>query len=245
MYLDLDLATTSWDEFGMAARLAAQTNESEPGPTIAYGDTDSDGWPDQAALVWAESYPEVTVWVFRTLPGAVIHVETYTSVTSTITIFGIAGEFLISASATENGSAVSQSTLSLTLFGASTFEVQLMRDGAAVSDGYDVRVVSTDLIDYAEMSNGKFYIRLTVPTQASVGQLVRIEVLNEDGEIVSSAHAFVPDDYATLDIDLVANRAEAQTDSSVLLLFSVLPGLFVLAFALMMYVDFRKKLRAS
>ncbi len=244
-YQDLDIATTLWDEFGKAARLVTQTNASKPGPSIAYGDTDSDGWQDQATLAWTDTYASVTAWIFRVTPNGMTHLKTYSSATGMVTIFGIAGEFIVSASADENGSAVSHSSLSLTLFGASTIEVQLLRGGAPVSEGYDVRVLSTDLIDYAEASSGKFYLRLTIPTQATVGQLIQIEVFTAEGEMVSTSHAFVPDDYLAVEIELVSERAKPETDSDILLLFSVLPGMFVLVFAIMMYLDFRKKQRAT
>ena len=244
-YLDLDLAATNWDEFAKSARLVAQTNDSEPGPVINYSDTDSDGRMDQVTLVWSDAYPTVSVWVFRYSPHGMTHVRTYESDTSSVTVSGIAGELVVSASATVNGSAVSYSVLSITLHGTSTIEVQLLMDGTAVSEGYDVRVVSTNLADYAEVSNGKFYARLTVPTQAAVGQLVQIEVLNDDGQTVSTTHVFVPDTYTTLEIAIFPEDTRPQADFNVLLLFSILPGLFVLAFSIMLYVDFKKKQRTA
>src|SRR4030067_3396677 len=147
------------------------------------------------------------------------HVRTYASDASSVTVSGIAWELVVSASATVNGSAVSYSVLSITLHGTSTIEVQLLMDGTAVSEGYDVEVVSPNLADYAEVSNGKFYARLTVPTQAAVGPLVQIAVLNDDGQTVSTTHVFVPDTHTALELAIFPEDTRPQADFNVLLLF--------------------------
>lgn len=242
-YLDLDLAGTIWDEFGKSARFVTSTNESAPGPQITYADADSDGKNDQATLAWPVTYPSVTAWIFRYSPHGMSWVKTLESSTGTISVTDIAGELMVAASASVNGSAVSYDAVTLMLNGISTIEVHLILDGVAVSEGYDVRVVSSNLIDYAVASEGKFYASLSIPTQAAVGQLVRMEVLDDNGEIMSSEHIFVPESYSIVDIELFTKNSRESADFNVLLLFSVLPGLFVLAYTVMMYVDFKKKMR--
>lgn len=240
-YLDLDLSATPWDDFGSTARLLMSTNESASGPTVAYADTNGDEKNDQVTLTWSGAYQSVSAWVFLASDPGPTLVEKLESSSGSIVIGGFPGEITVAASASVNGSAVSYNELGLGLLGVSTIQATLTKNGAAIWEGYDVRLVSENLIDYANLSGEKYLIHLNVPTQVSAGQLVRIEVLDASGQVVADKEVFVFGTYITVDIEVPSKLPKGNADFNMLLLFSVLPGLFVLAYALMLYVDMRKR----
>ena len=241
-YQLLELASGRWDQFSALARLLMTDAEMTNGPTVTVIDTDDNDLPDTAYLEWPVLYPEVEAYVYRPLTGGVIPLDHLTSDSSNITVTGHLGELMLSASAMNaTGSAVTCQTINVVLHGLVRLEVILTIDGVSAAGDYDVMVTSPSFQGYALESEGSYWISLTVPYQADVGEMVRVNVTDgATGELLQSTRLVLPEHDSDVTIEVFGTEEKVVPDDVVILVFSVLPAALILLFALMLYIDYRR-----
>ncbi len=238
-------ADTNWNEFGALARLVTSTEQKVPGPLISYADSDEDGLPDTAFLEWEEDHPLVEAWVYSRLPNGLVFRTSLNSTNSNISIHDYMGSLVIGASAVDiAGEAVSYVTLNTILYGKIRLEVFLRTNGELVSDRYDVQVVSSTHSGYALLEGDAQVMTLTVPTQASIGEMVLLRVMSGQDLLLTSRLVIAEQD-PTVTIDLYGQDEEARLDDLALLSFSLLPAVLLGIFTVMLYLDYRRAKRKA
>lgn len=244
-YSSLLLSTgTHWNEFGILARTVSTVEQMLPGPLISFLDSNDDGLSDTAFLEWEEDYPLVEAWVFSRQPNGLVFGAYVNSTNSNISISGLMGKLVIGASALDvGGEAVSYVTLSAILYGQVRLEVFLRTDGELVSDRYDVQVVSSTYSGYAMLEGDAHAIVLTIPTQASVGEMILVHVMSGT-DVVLTSRLVLSEKNSTMDIDLFEEDEEAHLDDLALLSFSLLPAILLGIFTVMLYLDYRRAKKA-
>jgi len=240
-YCSLALSVSgTWDEFAMLARTVMAPGPIEPGPTLAYSDSDDDGLDDTALLAWEPAYPIVEVWVYSRLPNGILFIASETSTSSTVSIHGPVGDLVIAASAVNtDGEAVSYSTVNATLFAVMELRIVFLADGQTSGDRYDVQIVSSTYSGYALREGGAQVARLTIPTQAAVGEMVLVRVMSGQDVLLEMRHAVSGQD-TVLAVDIHESGRDAPLEDIVLLLFSLLPAVLVGLFAVLLYIDHRR-----
>jgi hypothetical protein len=234
-YIELQLASTTWYDFGRLARHSGPTNESLPGPTMTYKilNTNGTGLPQELDLNWSYEYTMVTAWVFRREPGGMTLLQKYSkSDKSPIVINNVFGSLVLATSAERNGVAVSYQTLNSTLYGTVIMQVVLVKDGETVIDGYEVSATIGNKSMYVHNSE-VIWIEAVVPSDVDIGQMVRVEVLHgPNGEVVGGGWIVVTSNQSLTEIQ-VFDQPHKQAGDLVLLCLSILPGILILIFALL------------
>jgi hypothetical protein len=238
-YIELQLASTTWYDFGRLARHSGPTNESLPGPTMTYKilNTNGTGLPQELDLNWSYEYTMVTAWVFRREPGGMTLLQKYSkSDKSPIVINNVFGSLVLATSAERNGVAVSYQTLNSTLYGTVIMQVVLVKDGETVIDGYEVSATIGNKSMYVHNSE-VIWIEAVVPSDVDIGQMVRVEVLHgPNGEVVGGGWIVVTSNQSLTEIQ-VFDQPHKQAGDLVLLCLSILPGILILIFALLQLLE--------
>ncbi|MBU0684907.1 MAG: clostripain-related cysteine peptidase [Thermoplasmatota archaeon] len=241
-YIELQLASTSWYDFGRLARHPGPTNESLPGPTITYkAGNDSIGLfglPTELDLNWSYDYTTITAWVFRREPGGMTLLDIFSkSDKSPIVINDVFGSLVLATSAERDGVAVSYQALNATLYGQVLMEVRLVKDGEVIHQGYQVRGTVGNKSLLVRDINPTFAMVLIAPSDVDIGQMVRVEVLNgPNGEVVGNGWIVVTSNQSLTEIQ-VFDQPHKQAGDLVLLCLSILPGILILIFALLLLLE--------
>lgn len=244
-YSSLSIASTIWDEFGKFARVDGTDQASDPEPTMSYVDLDEDQVYDEMKMEWQSSYDAVTAWVFRQEPGGLVFLGKLANIGSALSVpssLGYFGKLVLSASGSNSGIAESYALVTGSLAGTVMITVELKPVDQLDDPLYDLRVTTASRQYTREDIGHAFAIAVGIPEDADIGGTVTVEVLDrETGDVVASWQLTVPavDSSATM---LVASTHPPEGPSTaVLLLFSLLPGILVLVFALMLNSDRKKK----
>jgi len=241
-YIELQLASTPWIHFGRLARHSGPTNESLPGPTMTYRILNQwvNGLPEELSLNWSYDNTLVTAWVFRREPGGMTLLRSYSvSDKSPIVIKDLFGSLVLATSAERDGVAVSYQALNATLYGKVVMEIRPVRDYGIVEivrQGYQVRATfgNSSLQVQKDIS---FYIVPTVPSEVDIGQMVWIEVLDgPNGNVVGSGWLIVTPTDTVTEIR-VFDPPHKQAGDLVMLCLSILPGILILIFALLLLLE--------
>ena len=236
-YGDLQIAGTPWYNFSMATRRTAFTSEKWPGPVLNYSDspTDNDALPDSFTLTWPVSHSSVEAWVFRQEPGGSVLCERLTSTTQAIEVSGFIGHFLVAASASDSGVALTYDELRVTLHGTAQLSVLVIKDGRLSQGTYEVRMAATNYTRFLPARDGVLRTNLSIPTDVDIGDMMVVEVKSpgSEGVLGSTCVVVQPTDTMT-EVDVFSPKGN-DSGTFVLVFLSVLPGLLVLLFALLMY----------
>ncbi len=238
-YIELQLASTPWYDFGRLARHVGPTNESLPGPTITHmlGTGSLHGLSTGLDLNWSYDYSTVTAWVFRREPGGMTLLQKHSNQEkSPIVIDQIFGSLVIATSAVRAGVAVSYEAFNATLYGKVIMQVVLVKDGEQVNDGYEVRMTGGNKSLNVDHSETIIRSETIVPSDVDIGQMVRVEVFKGDGDLVGNGWIVVTPDRSLTEI-LVFDQPQKQAADLVLLCISVLPGILILIFALLLLLE--------
>jgi hypothetical protein len=240
-YIELQLASTSWYDFGRLARHSGPTNESLPGPTTTYKlGTGSVvyGVPTALDLNWSYDYTAVSAWVFGREPGGMKLLQKHNNQDkSPIVIDQVFGSLVIASSAERDGVAVSYESFNATLYGKGAMQVVLIKDGETVTDGYQVKMTVGNKSLYVVHTGDLFWSEPMMPSDVDIGQMVRVEVLDgPDGKVVGNGWIVASSNQSLTEIQ-VFDPPHKQTADLVLLCFSVLPGILILIFALLLLLE--------
>lgn len=239
LYAELQVASSLWYDFGRLARRMGPTNESMPGPTMTYRVLSGSNidLPQELDLAWSYDYTTATVWIFRREPGGLVPLKKLSSgVNSPIMIKDIFGSLVLATSAERGGAAVSYETLNATLYSKVTMQIDLVKDGVPVNQGYQVRASAGNRSILVHQSE-TIWIEPVIPSEADIGEMIRIEVLDiSNGAIVGDGWIVASTDKTMTEIQ-VFDRPHKQTADLVLLCFSVLPGILILIFALLLHLE--------
>ncbi len=240
-YIELQLASTSWYHFGRLARHSGPTNESLPGPTTTYklgiGPVVY-GVPTALDLNWSYDYTAVAAWVFGREPGGMRLLQKHNNQDkSPIVIDQVFGSLVIASSAERDGVAVSYESFNATLYGKCSMQVVLVKEGETVTDGYQVKMTVGDKSLYVNHTGDLFWSEPMIPSEVDIGQMVRVEVLDgPDGKVVGDGWIMASSNQSLTEIQ-VFDPPNKQTADLVLLCFSVLPGILILIFALLLLLE--------
>lgn len=245
-YNALTLSTTThWDEFGTLARLVMPTEQMVPGPSISYTDSDQDGLLDTAFLEWQDDHPMVEAWVYSQLPNGVVFMDRLTSASSNISIHGHIGNLFIAASAVDaEGNATSYTTVHAILYGSIRLEIVLAEDGERIGEGLDVRVVTSTYAGYAIPNGNVHSMDLIVPTQAGIGEMVVVSVM-EGQDLLLTSSFVVGEHDSTVTIMVYDPEDGTEANDMVLWTFSLTPALLVGIFTALLYWDHRRTRKDS
>lgn len=238
-YNDLRMSTTGWGHSGRLLNENTVTIPNGPAPDINYHDSpsDIDSLPDSVTISMPASYGSPAASVFLNETLGLVEDSGHAIAGSDIVVANIAGRLTLDIS-TSNGppdfEATSYHMVNVTLYGESSFSIGISREGLQVTKNeYDVTLAGPNGTINADFSGGVYHTNLTVPTDAMIGDLVTIEVRDKNnGEVVEKQKAFVPYGSANLQVDVYGSTTGVG-DLAVPLVFSLLPGLLILAFAIM------------
>jgi hypothetical protein len=245
-YALLSIATTDWDEFGQLARATSSSNASSGDLMPFYSDDDNDGLAESLTLDWDASYERVDVWIFIEGVNGFVSYEHYEYTIPGATIRGLMGRARISASGSVAGVAIHHSTFVQDFGAAVRLEVSLQEEGKAVHGAYYMRVLtSTTEINVTDEEDGAYLAMLRVPTDAAVGELITVQIVDEDThEVVGEERLYTPFSDTSLAVEVFLEDEGMQPGFYPTLFLSLLPGILVLGFALTLYWGDRKKTRA-
>jgi hypothetical protein len=240
-YIELQLASTSWYPFGRLARHSGPTNESLPGPTTTYKLGTGSlvyGVPTALDLNWSYDYTAVAAWVFGREPGGMRLLQKHNNQDkSPIAIDQVFGSLVIASSAERDGVAVSYESFNATLYGKCAMQVVLVKEGETVTDGYQVKMTVGNKSLYVDHAGDLFWSEPMIPSDVDIGQMVRVEVLDgPDGKVVGNGWIMASSNQSLTEIQ-VFDPPNKQTADLVLLCFSVLPGILILIFALLLLLE--------
>jgi hypothetical protein len=239
-YIELQLASTSWYDFGRLARRSGPTNESLPGPTITYKilNTNGTGLPEELDLNWSYDYTTITAWVFRREPGGMTLLQKLNRHDkSPIVIDQVFGYLVLATSAERDGVAVSYEVFNATLYGEVRMEVVLVKDGEIVHQGYHVRATVENRSLLVREIYTSFAMQLIAPADVDIGQMVWVEVLDgPNGKVVGNGWIVVTSNQSLTEIQ-VFDQPHKQAGDLVLLCLSILPGILILIFALLLLLE--------
>jgi len=242
MYGELKIGSSPWHLFGRLGRHVGGTNFSALGPTLAYSDGNGDGQPDSVTLTWPQQYQSSEVWVFREEPGGgLIFLDNVSSIGSQIAYSGTAGYLSISASVSNDSIAMSHTSVKVALFGSTKVTVRTTLDGAALERNLQVKLTIRNSTIVGVATGGKAIFNLTIPTQVSAGEMVIVEVVDpKSGTVVGDGLVIVGPQESDVSIS-VAYPSRQSTYPGDLVFMALLPGLLILVYDLLLYVEDRKK----
>jgi len=236
-YGALQIAGTPWYNFSVATRRTVFTSEKWPGPILNYSDSplDNDTLADSFTLTWPVSHSSVEAWVFRQEPGGSVLCERLTSTTQVIEVSGFIGHFLVAASASDGGVAVTYDELGVTLHGTAQLTVLVMNGGRLSQSTYEVRIAAVNYTRFLPAPNGVLRTNLSIPTDVDIGDMMVVQVRSPGSErVLGSTYVVVQPTSTITEVDVFSPK-ENDSGTFVLIFFSVLPGLLVLLFALLMH----------
>ncbi len=236
-YGALQIAGTPWYNFSVATRRTAFTSEKWPGPVLNYSDSplDNDTLADSFTLTWPVSHSSVDAWVFRQEPGGSVLCERLTSTTQVIEVSGFIGHFLVAASASDGGVAVTYDELRATLHGTAQLTVLVMNGGRLSQSTYEVQIAAVNYTRFLTAPNGVLRTNLSIPTDVDIGDMIVVQVRSPGSErVLGSTYVVVQPTSTITEVDVFSPK-ENDSGTFVLIFFSVLPGLLVLLFALLMH----------
>jgi hypothetical protein len=256
-YSTLQIANSSWIGCGVNMRNDTATIQSGPGPAVYLFQSEVYDSPfnqtppiDTAKLIWPEIYDGVQAVIYRERAGGLDAVEEFKSPGTSIE-FVLPGRLTIAASAEDGGQATSYVVLNFTLEGFRTVAVSLFEDGEPVEAAmshYTVTGVTSNGTKIQSLpspvaTNGCI-IPLYIPRDADIGDTLTIEVRDSDSdELAGRAETTILPDGTKVQVTLWETGTH-QNQNLVLLLFVALPGLLLVAFALLMYRQNRTRREA-
>ncbi len=250
-YADLALASTRWNEFGNLVRNSTLVIANGPGPnvTLSRGALSDPPWPtDTATLSWPETNGMVHAVVFRQTVDGLVYVSEFDSLGTSIHL-RIPGVLMVAASADEGSQAVSYALFNFTLEGKIALMVQLEKDGNRITDirtSYRVEVTTANgkLLQggYSpSYGTGVYYCPVDIPQEAGIGEVLTIDITDaHSGARIGHGMTFLGSGPTSVEV-IIWDPARTPSAGIVPLLFVALPGILVLAFALLVHRQQRKK----
>jgi Clostripain family len=252
-YADLTIADTLWEDFGRHLRNSTITIANRPGPSVNITPTawanPPESWPwTKAKLSWPESYEEVSAVVYRHEGDGLVYVNKDRSSGTSLEL-RTPGILTVAASATIGDQAVSYHLLNFTIGGMDSLRVVLTRDSEPIQEirgNYDVKITTKNGSVLAggyspSLGNGTYVCSIKIPLDAEIGDRLNIEVRDSDsGALVGRGTATVGSVVTNVLVP-VMDHEESSASMIVPTIFAALPGILVLCFAILIYMQQRKK----
>lgn len=207
-YWSVSLADTGWADACAAVRSATESEPNGPAPDVRYEDTDGDGALDAAVMQSAPGHDRYEAWVFSQTASGMQLASRLESPGPNITLAGLAGEFLVSASAWDGDEARSHHTLNIALAGTVEVNAKVILRGEPTTEGLRVQVVTGYGTVELQRTEDGFVGRLTVTSEVDYGELVTVEVRDRRGELLACNRTFIQGSEVSLQIALSGERAE-------------------------------------
>ncbi|MGD9963221.1 MAG: hypothetical protein AB7S97_04905 [Thermoplasmata archaeon] len=184
-YTSLAFYDVGWADATAAIRADEPQAATGPGPEVSYADIDGDEESDEATLHWAIAHERHLAWVFAETDAGLELLRVLESNGSDLVLTGLAGELTVSASAWDEGAAVTHHTLDLVLTRALDIRVRVESSGGPVTDGIEVVVLTRTGPIYLAPSDEGFVGSVIVPGDARYGDLLTVEVLDKGGAVIA------------------------------------------------------------
>jgi len=238
-YSDLAISNTPWDEFGWMMRNDTVPSQNEPGPLAEYLDTDSDDVNDAVTYTWYATYDEYSVSIYRKMAGGIQFVRTEHSTVPTITIMNTPGRLELAVCASNEGVAKSYRIVNVSLEGDVYIRVHVVDNGAPVEGGVEVRITSGSSSLLLPNLTSPFVARVPIPSFSNIGDIVTVQIVDpESGRVIGDAQTYVPEGQSEVEVEI--HDHEDDGSALVFLTFVLLPGLIIIAFALIVARENRK-----
>lgn len=246
-YANISLAITPWYGFGRLLRNNTLTVPNGPGPAVSYESLETDN--DSALLTWPDGTQYGSAWVFKNQSSGLTLEVALNSSDHVMRIKDMPGRLTLATSSYLNGSMNSYRTVNLTLHGTVIINVGVIRDDMLVTTDYDKYEVSLvtgggeDPIPSKQTPTTIHspYFDVRIPEDAEIGDVVVVQVIEKStGELVGEKRFVVPLEQAYVEVE-VTSHCECPYRVLVPLAFALLPGLLILAFALSLHHENRKR----
>lgn len=213
-YDELMIAGTQWPTMALVLSDDLSPIDETDAPTVTVSDGDGDGWDDMVNVSWSEGATEVAsvdLWAFRQESGGVAFHEHVASDGWSAGLQDLHGLFVISVSALDGtGMAVSHHDATTTFPWEVVIEVVAHGVDGVPTDGCVAYAVLTDGTAVAAEGGDGLDVTLELPEQVDYGQMVRMELRDEDGAVVGWAFAVVSSDHTVCDIVVVTDQSSAD-----------------------------------
>lgn len=238
-YFTLRICETRWEAFAVELRNATYQIPLGPGPDIQI--SEGEGGNQIATVSWGPEFDKVRIWVFQSTPEGLSYIGCEDSTTGTVIIDGYLGYLKLSAAAFLGGIVRAHSTHDVTLIGSVSVNIDVRLGGERISGGVDVRLLlNNGSVEAARNSDGLFSARVTVPTEAYVGQLVIIEVRDSrTHELLGESMVRITSGGASVSVELLKSP-EGWGPTLAGLAFALLPALLILVFAVLLHRERRR-----
>ncbi len=234
-YDDLRFSQEGWGYTGRLLSGTTATIVNGPAPTVTY----SGSPPDSASISVPGTYGSLATSAFLSEADGLAEVASSSTNGSELTVSGIAGRICLDVS-TSDGPLYSEATsyhmVNITLYGSAVIDVTVVRyDGPVSPDTLDVVLSFTSGNETAHYSDGAFHANFTIPTDANIGDILKVEVISRDtGKVLGGGTVQASQNNASLQVVIPSRASGTALDLVVPLALSLLPGLLILAFALML-----------
>lgn len=251
-YADLLISElTSWMDLSQMIRQDKTPSESGPAPEVTTTDSpeDHDDLPDAATVAWEASeewnYTSFAVHVFRVEGHGLVDCGMVHSTGSTLSVSGVAGRLMLSASAYNGTEALAHHTESVTL--SSTVKVDIELQNVDLLDGEDIEVVlasPTGASIVAACTGASCEIPIVIPDWIDTGDLLVIQVRSAgDGRVVSEKTVLISDADVSVTIRMFSMPMDQGDDTTIAILLA--STLVVLGAAAIVLVNFALRRRAK
>lgn len=130
------------------------------------------------------------------------------------------------------------------MFGKLALKIHVTRDGVGKQVGYDLRIMTANSTMMQPENDGNATFELVVPSQAEVGDVITVQVLdNRTGSLLSERLVILRYEQTTVMVD-VPRPANANLFNAGLWFIALLPGSLILLFALFVHLENKRKARA-
>jgi hypothetical protein len=241
-YNDLMFSQAGWEHTGRLLSGTTSTIPNGPAPTVTYaGDL-----PDSVTISMPSTYGSIVAAAFLELPNGLVDVSGQVKTGPEILLSGIAGHICMDVSTSNDPShsaASSYHLVNVTLYGTARIDVSIVRaDEPVPADDFNVIIGFSDGNMSAHYSDGAYHASIMIPTNASIGDMVRVEVIGKDtGRVLGDGTLLVSQGNMSVQVLIPAGRPGSPVELVVPLLLSLFPGILMLAFALLLRSERKKK----
>ncbi len=199
-YGNLDFSVTDWDEMCVAVLDTGNMQDNDASaPSVRYVETD--GELSTAIIDWCEGFEYYEAWVFINTTNGLETWDVIGSEEPSIVIDGVGGALTISTWAGSQMHAEAHHTINALMQCTIILNVVLAPLTGSPPSGIDV-VAITENGEFDLKNTGDAYaLEMTVPDDASLGDLVTIEVRDrETGALIGSNMTYVETDRMVTEV---------------------------------------------
>ena len=247
-YLDLRIANTAWPDLCALLRNDSVIYDNGPSPEPITMDSidDADDLPDSFSLTWeideVWNYSSFEVSTYSVHPAGLAFCHHESSTVPEISVSGIAGSLMISASALIGNEIHSHHIFETTLYRPVRIDIIVRDDGDACQGEIEVTLTAqSGAKESVDCENGECYVDITIPEWGYAGDLVTVQAVDtEDGSVLSERIVRLASKNMSVELE-VHRPAEESYPAGAFVGLLVISALLITSTALYVYLERRKK----